>query len=543
MSAGEETFDLLTQRWIPVRLGDTSIGQGMPDPATAETQGLSLLETLENAERITRIVDASPLVTCALYRFLFALASWYLPLADDEEWSEQWANPQFGSELAAVVRQRCAGSLTLFSPDRPFGQSGEIPLTGKPVEPLKSVGYLAPEASTGTNIAHFDHASEAEHQFCPACCAKGLLVQSAFATAGGAGIKPGINGVPPLYVIPRGGTLRETLLLNRMLPHRLPPLAAAADPGPLWEQQSAVVARGVEQSTTGFVESLTWPPRRVRLFPGPGGMCSRCGREAAVLVRKMVYAQGWSRKKELPLWQDPWAAYRNNSKPKPGMPAQTPVRPTESGDAWRDFPSLFLNDLPATSTRPAVLDQIAALVHDGWLEDDREVTHELFGLRTDMKAKIFEWRRDSFQFPPRLLGDPYAQQEIRRALEHARDGGESALRAGLRKLLQDEGEFDFRTPLAAIALRRYWQTLEAGFRNALHDPRLLAGEEGRAAWSEAWWGLVSQTVRDELHTAEEALEARGDTWRRRTEATELCGRLLGGYRKKMGLTQRKGAAA
>ncbi len=523
-----DEFDLLTEPWIPVR----------PASGDSEPAELSLLEVLRRAGEIAGITDASPLATCAIQRFLFAVHRWYLPPADLDEWEEQWQDPDLGTRLATVIGQRCAGKLRLFSKERPFYQSGDIPLAGKPSEPLKSVGYLAPEASTGTNIAHFSHDGEAAHRYCPACCSKGLLVQAAFATAGGAGIKPGINGVPPLYLIPQGSTLRQTLVLNSLVTEHLPELAGSRDPGPLWEQADPSVARSLEKSTTGFAESLTWPPRRVRLFPGEGGDCSRCGRPSAVLVRRMVYAQGWSRAKAVPLWQDAWAAYRQNGT-KPGAAERIPVRPQESRDAWRDFPALFLNDA-ADTIRPAVLDQISSLFQDGTLPPDTAVVHEVFGLRTDMKAKIFEWRRDSFRFPPALLEDRHAQQEVRRALTDARDGGESALRAGLRRLLQDNGDFNYQNPLASVALRQYWQTLEGEFRGALLQPALTGGAEQQSVWRRSWWDTVERTARGAMDLATRSMESYGDAWKREVEAGELFGRTLGSYRKKAGLSPAKG---
>src|SRR5205085_2128529 len=149
---------------------------------------------------------------------------------------------------------------------------------------------------------HFEHAGEPRHAFCPACCARGLVALPCFAVAGGAGIKPGINGVPPMYLLPQGQSLFETLLLNYLIPTCRPEALQGPDPGPLWEGSGVVELRG-EKATAGFVESLTWPPRRVRLYPGEGGPCSRCGEPSPVLVRKMVFAQGRSRPRGAPLWR------------------------------------------------------------------------------------------------------------------------------------------------------------------------------------------------------------------------------------------------
>lgn len=505
MIRASEEFDLLTDRWIPVRCRDGKL------------KPLSLLEALHQAPDVEAIADASPLATFGIYRLLAAVLHQYLKLSGEAEWQEIWRAERLPDEFFTRLQAGCSGRLRLFDPERPFYQSGDVRLEGKPSEPLKSVGYLAPEAATGTNISHFSHAGEAEHAFCPACCALGLVQLPVFATAGGAGIKPGLNGVPPLYVLPRGATLFHTLLLNYLPAERYPALADPADPGPLWETGGVVAARR-EKDRTGFVESLTWPPRRVRLFPGPGGPCSRCGEPAPTLVRRMVFAQGWSRRKELPLWQDPWAAYAPR---KGGDQAELlPVRPTEQRDVWRDFPSLFLTQSGEAARRPVVLEQIATLELHQVLPRRYPLQYEVFGLRTDMKAKIFEWRQETFQFPAALLASRSAAAAIRRALEYAAHA-DSALLGGLKLLFAEAGalremaarsragerlkppsvEVNRQDPVVYGARRSFWLQLECEFRQALLDERLTAGEEAQLEWERGWQTGAARAAEHELSLA------------------------------------------
>lgn len=533
MPLASDEFDLLTDPWITVR------------SVAGNTEPVSLRELLLRALELEAIAEPSPLATFGVYRLLAAVLHQYLELPDEEAWQEVWHAERLPEAFFARLEAGCAGRLRLFDAERPFYQSGDVRLGSKPTEPLKSVGYLAPEAATGTNVAHFAHAGEAEHAFCPACCARGLVQLPVFATAGGAGIKPGINGVPPLYVLPRGKTLFHTLLLN-YFPELRPPLADPADPGPLWETGGSVEARK-EKDRTGFVESLTWPPRRVRLFPGPGGLCSRCGEAVPVLVRRMVFAQGWSRRKELPLWRDPWAAYAPR---KGGDPTEVlPVRPTEQKDVWRDFPSLFLTQTGDGGARPLVLEQIALLELHQALPRRYPLQYEVFGLRTDMKAKIFEWRQETFQFSAALLASRHAAASIRRALDYAAHA-DAALLAGLKLLFAEKAalremagrvrsgerlksppvDVDRQDPVLYGTRRGYWLQMEGEFRHALLDERLTTGEEARLEWERDWQAAASQAAEHVLGLALQGYDGDPDAVLKQVCARSVFRMVLRGWK-------------
>ena len=233
---------------------------------------------LEHSHELTEIIDPSPLVVVSVLRLLEAVLLFSLEIADEDHWLDLWEARRFQSEVMARIAQRCADRMDLFDDRRPFYQSSDLPASGES-ERSKSVGYLFAEAATGTGVVHYAHAADATHAFCPACCAKGLVVLPAFATSGGQGIKPSINGVPPTYVLALGENLFETLLLNFILPPYRPPMAAIPDPGPFWTTDG-VTPHKEERASAGFIESLTWQPRRVRLLtPLTEGICTWCGRK------------------------------------------------------------------------------------------------------------------------------------------------------------------------------------------------------------------------------------------------------------------------
>lgn len=516
-------FDLLTEEWIPVVDLD------------GRRRELSLLSCLECAHELREIVDPSPLVVFGLHRFLGAVLHSYLPIADEDEWAEHWDRGRFDPDFIATVRARCVGRLRLFDPERPFYQSGDIPLDGRPQEPLKTVGYLYPEESTGTNVVHFSHPGNDKHAYCPACCARGLLLVPPFSMSVGKGIKPSIAGVPPVYVLPGADSLYRTLLLNYLLPGFRPNSPCYTDPGPLWEGSGSVVAKE-ERSDAGFIESLTWPARRIRLYPSAGGVCSRCGRPAAFLTRRMVYVQGRSRRKDLPLWIDGWAAYALVGGKSEGQTERQPLRPAEDRDIWRDFPTLFLSRRSsagataraATWERPGVLEQLDMLLREKCLPSDLPLRYETFALRTDMKAKVFEWRQDLFDFPAALLPDGQATAVIERAIDLA-NAVDRCLGLGIRRLhpTARRDNPDRQAVRAAMrgligqASRNYWQNLELPFRTMIADPRLRGGAEDRRAWLLDWWLPVQYHVTRAFEDVVEAFDGDADGLRDQVAARRV----------------------
>ncbi len=511
MNGVNAELDLLADPWLPV--ADQS---GVHE--------LSLRDCLARAGQLAEVAESSPAIAFGIYRFLGAVVQHYLPLADDDDWADAWDKGGFDAEFLARVEAGCRDRMRLFDESHPFYQSGDIALGSKPAEPLKTVGYLSLDASTGTNIVHFSHPGDSEHAYCPVCCAKELLTLPPFAITGGRGLKTSINANPPVYVLPSGENLFQTILLNYILPQFQPRLATRPDPGPLWEESGVVEAED-ERTRVGFIESLTWPPRRVRLFPNGRGACSRCGRAAAVLVRQVVFAQGRSRSKDLPTWEDPWAAYREN-RPKKDAPIEmVALRPREDVATWRDFPTLFLERRNASWHRPAVLQQLDLLVERQSLPPQAKVTYNTYSLRTDMKAKVFEWRQDMFDFSTALLQTGIATAAVELAIKDTDDLAK-ALGWSLKALhpVSERENPDPKAVQAALASlasesrRRYWQGLELAFRAAILDPRLVGSLAEQAAWNGSWRETAISQAMEQFEAAANSFDASADDLRRQQDA-------------------------
>ena len=93
-------------------------------------------------------------------------------------------------------------------------------------------------------------------------------------------------------------------MLNYVLPGYRSDLLSAADPGPIWAGEG-IIAHKLEVTTpVGMCRALTWPARRVRLFPTTGGRCSRCGRSRRDAGARDGLRSGWSRPRRRATWRD-----------------------------------------------------------------------------------------------------------------------------------------------------------------------------------------------------------------------------------------------
>jgi CRISPR system Cascade subunit CasA len=490
-----QTFDLLHDDWIDV---ETKTG-------TVERTGVVAL--LGAAHDLRALRDPSPLYVAGLQRFLAAVVHDALGV---RSLGDVVAVLRAGRFAAAPVQEwaaRWGDRFDLFSPDRPFYQSGDIPLAPDKGMTVKPVGYLAPEIPCATAINHFRHVYDAGQGMCPPCAAKGLVALPAFATSGGAGIRPSINGVPPIYVLPAGQTLFETLALSLVADLFRPKLAVEPDV-PLWQRKESTVARSGERLEVGYLDSLTFPARRVRLFPEAGpGACTRCGAEVEVIVRQMVFDMGESRPRDAAPWQDPFVAYRAPKGDKPPVP----VRPVEGRAAWREFAALFLDTGSVGGNghgRPKVLAQIDWLALNGVLDRNRQSTFRCIGLRTDMKAKVFEWVESGFDVPLRLLNDYEAQAAVVSAMGYA-EAIADALRFAFR-------HFGARyVHLRTRMLDGYWMDLAEPFRATVPA---VAESEGQSTALETWQATVYRCARKRLAETVDAAGETADQLRRRAVA-------------------------
>ena len=498
-------FDLLRDPWIPTQRLDGGIEE------------LSLLDTLQQAHDLLAVVEESPIVVFALYRFLVTVCYWHVGLREEQAWSAAWQRGHLTDHDLQRVEEECSGRMGLFDPDRPFLQDALAALSkGEQRSGPPSVAYLFPDLPSGSSSSHFMHGGEKTYAICPACCAKGLLALPPFAVPAGGGpraFRYSINGKPPVYVMPVGKTLFATILLNTPRPQWRPEPPAEGDHGPTWVWVDTIGEQEERHGDVGLAVGLTWPVRRIRLIPGPGADCSRCGNSSDVLVRGMAHFQGWYRSDEAALWRDPWVTFVTFGEKGP-----LPLRPRADRATWRDFDALFLSAGKHESAR--IVEQTASLIDDGEVCETSCVGFQTFALRNEegrQAAKIVEWRRGTFRFPLVLLHNPVAARAVEEALAEA-EKVEKWLHEALqqldpateRKRTNRQQSREAMRTLRNSTSHWFWDDLEPVFREMLNSQRLQGDSHALAAWTREWlaavhnrgWTAIEQVLTDFIYSAE-----------------------------------------
>lgn len=453
---GDPAFNLWSEPWI-----------------TAERDGgglvtVSIAELLGRARELRALSDPSPLVVVGIHRLLVAILQDIFRPTTEADLIALWQADGFPPEALAAFERDYAQRFDLFSEAAPFLQSADIPRQPEKKGRGKSVGYLLAEQTAGTGVTHYHHLYEDAQWLCAFCCARGLLTIPPFASSGGAGIRPSINGVPPIYVIPGGETLYHSLVASLVTPPYQPVIADRDGDTPWW-RHDPVVGKSTELTRVGYLHSLTFPARRVRLHPEPMARpCSRCGRTTTWGATEMVYEMGESRPKDAAFWQDPFAAYRVTDK------GPLPIRPVAGRAFWREYTGLFLpqDDTKGGAIRPAVIGQLEELLERDALPYDAATRLPFLtvGLRTDRKMKIFEWETSGFRVPPALLSDVHSGLRVESALAFAREGNKILNKMYSRYFDGHSTTFPDAAPIKGTQaqrdrmLTRYWHRLGVEFQ-------------------------------------------------------------------------------
>jgi CRISPR system Cascade subunit CasA len=507
---GQPAFNLWREPWIRVewRSGDLS--------------HVGVEEALLKAHEIGALQCRSPLADVGVMRLLTAVLQDIIRPMVVDDLCALWRARSHGLD-AARVREfgaHYAERFDLFAAEAPFLQSADLPLQPRKGDKVKTVTYLAPERPSGTAVTHYCHGGEDRQVFCAACSAEGLVTIPAFATSGGAGIKPSINGVPPIYVLPTGATLYETLVSSLLCPEYQPDVADRTRDAPWWAREPRV-GRSAEVTDVGYLHSLTFPARRVRLHPEQmEGPCTRCGRRTTWGVRSIVFEMGESRLKGAPFWRDPFAAYRMAR----GKTGKDPVavRPVEGKALWREYGTLFLPQTEeGEGLRPRVLDQLAArddALTGLFLGAPPAESYVLrcVGLRTDMKAKVFEWVDACLQLPAALLGDLDASVRIRSAIDLASTCATtlaSVFRGTFGRSTKQERYHSLKGRMVAD----YWSGLAESFRQFVlvlgRDTSARARQDAGRVWAER----VVDAARNVFEQASECIGEDGASLRERVQ--------------------------
>jgi CRISPR system Cascade subunit CasA len=208
------------------------------------------------------------------------------------------------------------------------------------------------------------------------------------------------------------------------------------------------------------------------------------------------------------------------------------VRPAAGRALWRDFATLFLKETEratdSDSIRPSVLEQVDALALQGVLPRDQSRTFRCIGLRTDMKAKVFESAESGFDVPLTLLGDRKASLAVRQGVGFAEDVA-ALLRRVFRRYFASGRSDRSRTVLDRL-LALYWENLGLPFRTFVLRE---ASESGKDELLKQWLQEVVATAQRQLDRSTDQVGSTARTLLRRAEAISSFAREAASLRNKV----------
>ena len=180
--------------------------------------------------------------------------------------------------------------------------------------------------------------------------------------------------------------------------------------------------------------------------------------------------------------------------------------------------------------RPSLVTQLSILSAAGALPEDTACFARVYGMRTDMKMKVFEWHCESLQLRMRLQGQGLSCGHAQQAMEQAEQVSYQ-LKLAVKHVYPREGAGNkaaFET-LIEHAQRQYWHALRGRFDNLLDQfadlPTDAEAYEPALAACRAWWeGAVGkvgwQALNDAIGDLDTDAEALQQHQRREDNSTE-----------------------
>ena len=398
------------------------------------------------------------------------------------------------------------GRFDLFDPRYPFYQTPDLPVSAR----TGPATVLAQErASPRNQPLLFDHTTSDRAWLTPDAAARALLVQQNFAVGGLISYdtlrEPIANkyvGMAPLLgaaiCLVRGATLFETLMLNWVAynPTEAQPFPFWGDDRPAWERDEPTAPS--ERRPNGYVDLLTWQSRRILLVPtllpasvnasvdasvdASGGAREQAGSGERLVVARAVLMKGYQFSPSFERWTaETMLPFRKSARSSSGA-ASAPA--SASGDGagagagettggesgpesqgntrmwygfslqpdrvvWRDSPAL-LQSAPGVQTRPKTLDWLSELVRSGWLDSQRTLPLEVYGMIPD-QANILEWRRESLPLPLALLRDDTLLDHVGQAVALAESVSRVLLPGAVKLVVDGQPAVTTGSPVSLLA--------------------------------------------------------------------------------------------
>lgn len=280
MNERSDDFNLLVEPWIPVLYNN---GQFLR---------VGIWKALIEAGRIRQLAASNPMDRLAILRFLLALLYWCKGSPPTE------AGTSIENSFPASWFSKLDSNKDCFNL---LGNRKRFYQDPRAKRSRPSTDLLQ-EIPAGNNFWHFRHSTDKTDGLCPACCAMGLLRLPLFSVSGLPDLKAGINGTPPIYVVPCGVSLLDTLRANWVTCTQL------GDPSWIMPDLRPPPAEAVS-----LLIGLTLLSRRVWLHEpsSPPSKCVGCGSIETALIKTCEFQSAG--KQENKLWTDPHVPYSAES--------------------------------------------------------------------------------------------------------------------------------------------------------------------------------------------------------------------------------------
>lgn len=273
-------YNLIEDPWIPVLFHN------------GKWERVGIRKALVEAGQIRQIAASNPMDRVAIIRFLLAVLYWCKGNPPPNLTTP--SKDGFPSEWFAKLDEN-KECFNLLGGGKRFYQD---PTARR----ARAVTDLIQEIPAGNNFWHFRHSTDGEDGLCLSCCVLGLLRLPLFSVSGLPDLKAGINGTPPVYAIPLGNSLYETLCINWV--------STEVVGIPAWVQSTMQMSKG---EVVPLLTGLTLLSRRVMLHEPlqEQRVCINCGSKEKPVILTCEYQTAGEQKNDQ--WNDPHVVYTSKT--------------------------------------------------------------------------------------------------------------------------------------------------------------------------------------------------------------------------------------